>query len=58
MWWVRALFVWVVLLFVLAEAKAPPTSLRIGVKHRPSKCDVKSKAGDRLHMYVVPPSPL
>ena len=28
-------------------------SLRIGVKHRPEKCDVKTKAGDRLAMHYT-----
>lgn len=33
----------------------PPqdASLRIGVKHRPEKCDRKSKAGDKLDMHYT-----
>ncbi|PWY99952.1 hypothetical protein BCV70DRAFT_231650 [Testicularia cyperi] len=34
-------------------AKEKPTSLQIGVKHRPESCDLKSQAGDTLSMHYT-----
>lgn len=39
-------------LAALAIARAPPTDLRIGVKHKPATCDIDSQPGDMLSMYV------
>ncbi|KAI9217251.1 hypothetical protein BC828DRAFT_391670, partial [Blastocladiella britannica] len=46
------LLVVVLMTFVLAAAakRDPPTTLQIGVKHKPESCPVKSKNGDALSM--------
>ena len=36
-----------------ASAKAPPTSLQIGVKYRPSDCPIKTQKGDKLAMHYT-----
>lgn len=41
-------------LIALVYAREPPTKLRIGVKARPAKCELKSRDGHKLYMYVVP----
>lgn len=35
------------------SAKEPPTSLQIGVKHRPTSCPIKSQVGDKLAMHYT-----
>lgn len=37
-------------LAALAVARAPPTDLRIGVKHKPATCEIDSQPGDMLSM--------
>ena len=34
----------------VAGKRAPPSSLRIGVKHRPQECPIESQADDMLVM--------
>ncbi|KAL9937668.1 hypothetical protein V8E36_003213 [Tilletia maclaganii] len=35
------------------EAKEPPKELRIGVKHKPTSCPIKSQKGDQLSMHYT-----
>ncbi|KAK0546822.1 Peptidyl-prolyl cis-trans isomerase fpr2 [Tilletia horrida] len=35
------------------DAKDPPTELRIGVKHKPTSCPVKSASGDTMSMHYT-----
>ncbi|PWN20767.1 hypothetical protein BCV69DRAFT_234549, partial [Microstroma glucosiphilum] len=37
----------------LVDAKTPPSSLQIGIKHRPTECPVKSAHGDKLSMHYT-----
>ncbi|KAL4400453.1 Peptidyl-prolyl cis-trans isomerase Fpr2 [Malassezia pachydermatis] len=50
---VRSLVAWVLGASALVYAKEPPTTLRIGVTHRPATCDIKSQVGDQLSMHYT-----
>ncbi|KAJ1821958.1 hypothetical protein GGH91_004095 [Coemansia sp. RSA 2671] len=34
-----------------AKPRTPPTSLQIGVKHRPKECPVRTKVGDKIAVH-------
>ncbi|KAK0530503.1 Peptidyl-prolyl cis-trans isomerase fpr2 [Tilletia horrida] len=36
-----------------ADAKEPPKELRIGVKHKPAECAIKSQKGDLMRMHYT-----
>lgn len=39
--------------FQSIDCKTPPTSLQIGVKHKPIDCTIKSRNGDKLSMHYT-----
>ncbi|WFD28566.1 peptidylprolyl isomerase [Malassezia nana] len=49
----RFLVVCWLFLLALVYAREPPTKLRIGVKARPEKCEVKSRDGQKLYMHYT-----
>jgi len=47
----KVLIITCLLFLALVSARAPPTKLQVGVKHRPETCERKTRNGDRLAMH-------
>ncbi|CAD6947125.1 unnamed protein product [Tilletia controversa] len=43
----------VLLTATVADAREPPKELRIGVKHKPTSCPIKTQKGDQLSMHYT-----